>query len=80
VFFEHDVFEGESVRYHALQVVDLKLNNATSIGGGAYTQYSVISTMSFGVHSSTIAAVIGGKTFRTPWVSWLDRLPSCDDI
>jgi hypothetical protein len=78
MFFEHDVFDENT--NPALDFVDFKLNNATSIGGsGAYTQYSIMSPMSLQAISSTIAAVIGGKTFRTPLTSLRDRLPICDD-
>jgi hypothetical protein len=75
IFFEHDTFDLHT--NPALEIVDLQLSNATSIGGGAYTQYSSESLISSQVRASTIAAVIGGETYRTPWGSIFNQIHFC---
>jgi hypothetical protein len=76
VYFEHDVFD--DVPNPILLVTDLKLSNATSVGNGAYTLYSTIAGFPLQASKSNIAAVIGGKTYRTTWTHMTVQLPSCN--
>jgi hypothetical protein len=72
VFLENDLTDG--FNNPRLEIVDVKLSNATSIGGGAYTMYSATAIVSFAVDSSNLVAVIGGKTYRTPWGPFFEQL------
>jgi hypothetical protein len=78
VFLEEDKYDENS--NPVLNVVDLQLSNAISIGNGTYTQYSIVSPL-WGEARSTgnIAAVVGGQTYRTPWGLIFDQLHFCDN-
>jgi hypothetical protein len=66
VFFEYDIIEQNT--NPSLFTDDLKMSSGSSVGNGAYTLYSTHAIIPFRASSGNIAAVIDGKTYRTPWV------------
>jgi hypothetical protein len=78
VFLEEDKYDEN--RNPILNVVDLQLTNAISIGNGTYTQYSIVSPLWGNPRNiGNIAAVVGGQTYRTPWSPIFDQLHFCDN-
>jgi hypothetical protein len=64
VFFEHDMVDTVNI---GVKIVDVALSDATPIGNGAYKLYTIAATIPGEALSSNIVAVVGGKTYRTPW-------------
>jgi hypothetical protein len=54
-----------------VRIENIQLRNGTSVGNGAYTLYSINGSIPFLNQGSNLAAVIDGKTYRTPWGSSL---------
>jgi hypothetical protein len=77
VFWELDSFApGSGVPM--VESTDLKLGNATSISQGAYTLYTISKPVQTRLENGNFAAIIGGKTYRTPWGSIFDLVPWCN--